>query len=446
MLPPVLTIAELNRLARQTLESRFPLMWVAGEISNFKCYPLGHCYFTLKDAEAQVRAVMFRSRVQSLSFAPRDGQQVEAQALVTLYEPRGDFQLQIESLRCAGLGRLYEAFLRLKDQLAAEGLLLEARKRPLPRLPSRIGIITSPQTAALRDVLAALRRRAPHLSAILYPAPVQGEGAAQQLASAIALANRRAEVDVLLLVRGGGSLEDLWAFNEEILARAIAASALPVIAGVGHESDVTIADLVADWRAATPTAAAEIATAGWLDVRRRLIGLADALRAALRYRLRTAMQRLDGLAVRLRHPASRLREDRRRLQMLALRLANAGERRLARHHLACRWVASRLQRVKPDLAVRRQRLSASEQRLRHAAERLLAVRQASLAELAAKLAALSPRATLERGFSIVRDADGRIVRDATGLQLGAPLRLCFAAGEARARVEEVMAYGVAEKE
>jgi len=433
-----LTIAELNRLARETLEARFPLLWVAGEIANYKCYPSGHCYFTLKDGEAQARAVMFRSRAQSLSFAPRDGQEVEAQVLVTLYEPRGDFQLQVESLRQAGRGRLFEAFLRLKERLAAEGLLAADRKRPLPPLPMRIGIVTSPQAAALRDVLAALRRRAPHLAIVLYPAPVQGADAAAKLVAAIETANARAEVDVLLLVRGGGSIEDLWAFNDEALARAIGQSRLPVVAGIGHETDMTIADLIADCRAATPTTAAELATAGWLQAVHRLDRLAIGLRSALQRRLHGAMQRLDRLATRLVHPSHRLATNRRQLQLLALRLAHAGERQLAEHRRRLEQQAHRLARLRPVADPLRARLASLERWLSVAVVHQLDRRRARLDALGASLTALDPRATVQRGFAIVRDAQGRLVRDAATLAVGAPLTLLLARGEAMVRVESTL--------
>ena len=234
-----------------------PLTWVSGEISNFTRASSGHWYFTLKDNAAQVRAVMFRGRAQYADFQPREGDKVEVRALVTLYAPRGDYQLSVEAIRRAGVGNLYEAFLRLKAQLTQEGLFDPERKRALPVFPKTVGIVTSPQAAALRDILTALRRRAPHVNVILYPTPVQGDGAGNKIAQAIATAADRAECDVLLVCRGGGSIEDLWAFNEEIVARTIAHSPIPVIAGIGHETDFTIADFAADLRAATPTAAAE---------------------------------------------------------------------------------------------------------------------------------------------------------------------------------------------
>src|SRR5689334_16779486 len=256
---PVVTVSELLRSVRDTLERRFPLLWVRGELSNLKPAASGHYYFTLKDRGAQVDCVMFRSRAAAFEASLCEGMQVEAQVLVSLYEPRGRFQLTVEALRPAGLGPLYERFLKLKEKLEREGLFDPAAKKPLPSHPRAIGVVTSLAAAALRDVLTTLERRNRAVPVIVYPAPVQGEGAAERLATMIARANRRAECDVLLLVRGGGSIEDLWQFNEERLARAIRASRIPVVVGVGHETDFTIADFAADRRAPTPTAAAELA-------------------------------------------------------------------------------------------------------------------------------------------------------------------------------------------
>src|SRR5574340_462515 len=267
---PVISVSELNRSARQILEQRLPLLWVAGEISNFTQAASGHWYFSLKDDKAQVRCAMFRMKSQYLDWLPENGMQVEVRAQPTLYEPRGEYQLAVENMRRAGLGALYEAFEKLKGRLEKEGLFAAARKKALPAFPRRIGIITSPAAAALRDVLTTLRRRMPNIPVLIYPVPVQGEGAAQKIAAAIQLAGQRRECDVLILCRGGGSIEDLWAFNEEVVARAIAACEIPVICGVGHETDFTIADFAADRRAPTPTAAAELATPHRADLLQRL--------------------------------------------------------------------------------------------------------------------------------------------------------------------------------
>ncbi|MGQ9686462.1 MAG: exodeoxyribonuclease VII large subunit, partial [Thiobacillaceae bacterium] len=304
--PPILSVSELNRMARLMLERGIPLVWVTGEISNLTRATSGHWYFTLKDSQAAVRCAMFRNRNQFMDWVPENGMRVELRAQPTLYEPRGEFQLSVEVMRRAGLGALYEAYARLKERLQREGLFDEARKRPLPAYPRRIGIVTSPKAAALRDVLTTLARRWPLTRVIIYPTPVQGEGAAEAIAAALRTAGERAECDVLLLVRGGGSIEDLWSFNAEVVARAIAASPIPVVCGVGHETDFTIADFVADRRAPTPTGAAQLATPDAEELRQHLRHLARRLTLDQRRRLHTLAQRLDGLAQRLRHPAEQL--------------------------------------------------------------------------------------------------------------------------------------------
>ncbi len=437
-LPDIVTVSELNRLARAALEERFPLLWVAGEVSNLTRAPSGHVYFTLKDAQAQVRCAMFRSRAQLLPWKLENGQQIEVRALVTLYEPRGDYQLNVEAVRRAGLGRLYEAFLRLKEKLAAEGLFAEARKRPLPRFPASIGIVTSPKAAALRDVLVTLARRAPNLSVIVYPTPVQGAGAAVQIATALRSAAERGECDLLLLVRGGGSLEDLWSFNEEAVARAVAASPIPVIAGVGHETDVTIADLAADRRAPTPTAAAELASAGWFEAAAEVRRLERQLRTAMRAALERRMQRLDLLERRLIHPAERLARDRQRLDHLATRLAAAVERLLARQRQRLDALRLRLAGLSPKLVGReRQRLDALRLRLSRARPNLDA-RRTRLERLGAALKALDPARALARGYALVRTADGRLVRSHRQLTEGQPIELRFAEGRAGALVTRLI--------
>jgi exodeoxyribonuclease VII large subunit len=416
MLQEIITVTELNRLARAVLERDFPLLWVAGEVSNLTRAPSGHYYFTLKDAGAQVRCAMFRSRAQTLPWRLENGQQVEANALVSLYEARGDFQLNVESMRRAGLGRLYEAFLRLKEKLSTEGLFADERKRPLPRFPQRVGIVTSPRAAALRDVIVTLARRAPRLPVIIYPTLVQGTDAAGQIAAALETAAARNECDLLLLVRGGGSLEDLWSFNEEIVARAIAASPIPVIAGIGHETDITIADMAADRRAATPTAAAEIASTGWFEATGTVTALAAALRAAMRSGLEKRMQYVDLLTRRLVHPAEQLARSRQRLAHTASRLAAAGERLVARRHQRLAELRLRLTRARPNLDLRRTRLERA----------------------AAGLAALNPQAALARGYALVRTPDGQLVRSHRQLANGMALDLHFAQGGAEALVSKII--------
>ena len=299
----VFRVAELNFAIKQLLESNVPLLWVRGEISNLVKAASGHFYFSLKDDQAQVRCVMFRHKNQLLREPIANGQQVEVLALATLYEQRGDFQLTVEQMRPAGLGILYERYERLKQLLESQGLFAAGRKRPLPAFPANIGIITSPQAAALRDVLTTLRLRLPSVPVVLYPTPVQGTGSAEKIAAAIKLANQRAECDVLIVCRGGGSIEDLWAFNEEVVARAIAASEIPIVSGVGHETDFTIADFVADERAPTPTAAAQRVAPDRHALLRGLQDQAQHLQRAQRNRLHNAMQSEDYLQRKLVQPA-----------------------------------------------------------------------------------------------------------------------------------------------
>lgn len=388
---PVLSVSQLLRSARDLLERRFPLQWIAGEVSNLRPAASGHLYFTLKDEAAQVDCVMFRGRAAHLDWELADGQRVEARALVTLYEPRGRFQLNVEAMRRAGLGQLYEKFLRLKEKLATEGLFDADRKRPAPAHPRQIGVVTSLAAAALRDVLSTLRRRNPAIPVVVYPAPVQGEGAADRLAHALATAGRRAECDVLLLVRGGGSIEDLWQFNEEALARAIRACPIPVVTGIGHETDFTIADFAADERAPTPTAAAELVSPPLEAILARLAENAGRISRETARRIEYAMQAVDALARRLVHPAERLRTFNQHLAHLARRLSVASARHL---------------------------------------ERL----EADLARLRASLASLDAAAVLNRGYSLTRDARGNLVRDASRISEGESIVTTVARGVLESRV------------
>ena len=390
---PVVTVSELNRRARALLENQFEILWVAGELSGVKKAPSGHWYFCLKDASAQIDCVMYRSRAQFLDFRPENGQQVEVRARVTLYEPRGAFQLTVEEIRRAGLGALYEAFEKLKAKLEAEGLFEAARKKPLPAFPRAIGVVTSPAAAALRDVLTTLARRARMVPVILYPAQVQGEGAAGQIVRAIRAANARAECDVLIVCRGGGSLEDLWAFNEEAVARAIAASALPIVSGVGHETDFSIADFVADLRAPTPTAAAVAASPDREALSADLAALRRRLGRDMRRIVEVGSQRLDRASRRLLTPAERVQRHRERLAQHGARL-------------------------------RRALAAGMRERARHAE----ALRNA--------LAHLDPTRVLARGYSIVRDADGKVRVTSAGLAAGQALDVTFSQGGATVTVRE----------
>ncbi|MDR3426788.1 exodeoxyribonuclease VII large subunit [Silvimonas sp.] len=419
-------MSDLNRTVRELLEGSLPVLWVSGEISNFKRYDSGHCYFSLKDKTAQVRCVMFRNRAGLLDFQPREGMHVEIRAVVTLYEARGDYQLTVEAMRPAGLGALFEAFEKLKAKLAAEGLFAAERKQSIPTFPKAVGIVTSPKAAALRDVLTTLGRRMPGLPVILYPCAVQGATAAAEIANAIRKATERNEVDTLIVCRGGGSLEDLWSFNEEVVARAIAECPIPLISGVGHETDFTIADFVADIRAATPTAAAELASpnrAEWLG---RLNEQRRHLQRAFERQLQQRMQKLDALGRRLRHPGELLERQRERLQALTLRLQAAPARQLERKHNSLAQMRLRLIHAGPDTAPARARLERAGQRLEAARVRSLEQRAARLGNLAARLQALNPTAVLSRGYALVETANGKVVQRADQLHAGDRIKVRFA--------------------
>lgn len=433
----MLTVSALNQAVARMLERNFPLAWVSGEISNFTRAASGHWYFTLKDDAAQVRAVMFRGRAQYVDFSPREGDKVEVRALVTLYAPRGDYQLNVEAIRRAGVGNLYEAFLRLKEKLNAEGLFDPERKRELPLFAKTIGIVTSPQAAALRDILSTLRRRAPHVQVVLYPAPVQGEGAAQKIAQAIATASARAECDVLLVCRGGGSIEDLWSFNEEAVARAIAACAMPVVSGVGHETDFTIADFAADLRAPTPTAAAELAAAPRADWLAALEAHADDMTRALRRQLADTAQSLDWLTRRLVSPAAYISRERLKLQSLQTRLMHATHTPLNQARYALAHLQTRLLAQLPDTVPLRTHVNDHARRLGAQMGVLQARRRQSLALLAAQLELLNPQRTLERGYAMVVDAKGKIVRNPKDLRPRETVTVRLAEGAAEVGIASV---------
>jgi exodeoxyribonuclease VII large subunit len=434
----VLSVSALNRAVAGTLARGFPSVRVRGEIGNLTRAASGHWYFTLKDDAAQVRCVMFRSRNALVAFAPREGDEVELRASVGLYEARGEFQLSVDSMQRAGQGRLFEEFMRLKQRLATEGLFDDALKRPLPAMPRAVGIVTSLQAAALRDVVTTLSRRAPYARLIVYPVPVQGEGAGARIAAMLAIASARAEVDVLLLVRGGGSLEDLWAFNEETVARAIRASSLPVVVGVGHESDITIADFAADLRAPTPTAAAELAApAGEL----LLEGIADEvvrLQRCARRHLQSAQQRLDYALRVLQRPRAPLTGLQARVDQLRLRLRSQTRLRVGHAESVLGQLGLRLARRRPDAAAAAATLATSVTRLRAAAKRDLSDRSTRLRQARQGLSHLDPGAVLQRGYALAVDARGAVVSDAASLQPGAMLSLRFARGAAVAHVDRVL--------
>ncbi len=435
----VISVSELNRLARAAIEKNLPLTWVSGEISNLRRYDSGHWYFTLKDAAAQVSCVMFRHKAQHVEWAPADGMKVEVRALATVYEARGSYQLNVESMRRAGLGALFEAYERLKAKLEAEGLFADARKREIPAFPRGIALVTSPQAAALRDVLTTLKRRMPRIPIVIYPAPVQGEGAAAKIMQAIATASKRAEedqCDVLIVCRGGGSIEDLWSFNEEIVARAIHACAIPVVSGVGHETDFTIADFVADARAATPTAAAELASPDRDELRAQVMQLGGQLRRVTRRALEDHMQKLDYLQRRLTHPGERIAERQRHLAHLASRLTGAFKHRAQERTWAVRSAMQSWQAARPDLRTMERNAADAGRRLTDVMRRTLELSSARLTRTEAHIASLNPQLMLERGYSITETANGVIVRDAAMLSAGETLRVRFARGMVQAEVKD----------
>ncbi len=442
----ILGVAAITRLIKETLAGAFPAVWVKGEVSGFKRSDRGHLYFALKEGrDAILDCVVWNRTAARLGFEPRDGDELEAFGGVTVYEPRGRYQLVVEEMRASGLGALLLALEELKRRLAAEGLFDAARKQPLPRYPARIGLVTSPSGAAVRDMVKVLRSRWPGIAIVLAPVRVQGEGAAEEIAAAIEHFNRYGRVDLLIVGRGGGSLEDLWAFNEERVVRAIAASALPVISAVGHEVDTTLADFAADVRAATPSNAAEIAVRDRAEVRER-VGL-FAARAARAVRQRLADDRRHVQALIDQYGFRRQRDA---LGFLQRRIDEGLERLTAAVRRLLRGAAERLQAVRMRYGLREWPRALAERRARAYELSLRLVpafagglrgRRTRLAGLADRLRALSPRLVLERGFCIARAADGRLVRAAATLAVGERVAIEFARGEADARIEAIRPGG-----
>jgi len=435
----VIPVSELNHAIAGVLERSFPLAWVRGEISNFTRAASGHWYFSLKDARAQIRCVMFRGRNQHVDFAPREGEAVEVRALVSMYEARGELQLGVEAMRRAGMGNLYEAFLRLKEKLAQAGLFAPERKRPIPSHARSIGVVTSLQAAAMRDVLTTLQRRAPHVPVIVYPVPVQGAGAAEKIAAMLDIASARRECDVLILCRGGGSIEDLWSFNEEVVAHAIARSAVPVVSGVGHETDFTIADFVADMRAPTPTGAAELVSADRAHLLQAVRRARDALAQSLDRQMERRAQHLEWLARRLRSPQAQLQERRARVDNLArhLRAALRDTVSAQRHRqdvLAMRWRACR-----PDVAGAQADLGRLAARLEAAAVRRHERESQRLGRVAGALELLAPQRTLERGYAVLLDQRGKALRSPAELRAGSVVEAHLADGVADLEIAGVQA-------
>jgi exodeoxyribonuclease VII large subunit len=434
------TPSQLNALARNLLEDAFPLVWVEGELGNLSRPSSGHLYFTLKDDRAQVRCALFKPKSQWLKFVPREGLRVLARGRLTLYEARGDYQLILDTMEEAGEGALRRAFEQLKAKLQAEGLFDQARKRPLPAHIRRLGVLTSPSGAAVRDVLSVLRRRFPLLEVDILPVPVQGDTAAPQIVRMLQAAGRSGRYDALLLTRGGGSLEDLWAFNDEALARAIAASPVPVVSAVGHEVDVTLADFAADLRAPTPSVAAELLVPDRNDLASRLRAQARRLQANWDRHHRQAAQRADRAALRLQtqRPLARLDTLRQRQEASLRRLQAAWQRQHAARTAQLRHHAAVLRASRPErrLAQLRERLRSLSDRPRAATVRLLQAKTMHLHGLARSLEAVSPLATVARGYAILQREDGRVVRSVRDVQAGERLDARLADGVLRVRAED----------
>jgi exodeoxyribonuclease VII large subunit len=435
----IYSVTRLNREVRAVVEGSFPLLWVQGEISNLARPASGHWYFSLKDAHSQVRCAMFRNRNRALRFEPENGAEVVIQASPSLYEGRGEFQLIVETMEPAGAGALQKAFEELKQKLMAEGLFEESRKRPLPAFPATLGVVTSPTGAAIRDILHVLRRRYPVARVIIYPTAVQGAEAPGQIVQAITLAGTRRECDVLILARGGGSLEDLWAFNSESVARAIAACPIPTVSGIGHEIDFTIADFVADRRAPTPSAAAELVSPDAAELQQRLSQVEQKVLRLVQMLLRQHSALIAQLTRRLPDPARRLQALMQRNDDLTLRLLHSTRRRIADQRVLLAGLRAELSRFNPVQAVRAQSdrngwlLSRLVRGMRHSLERA----GARLDQGTRTLHALGPQATLDRGYAIVTNAAGTVVRAARQLHPGDAFSARFARGSAEAEVKSV---------
>ena len=436
--PTPLSVSELNRRTRNLIEAKFELLWVSGELSNVTRAASGHWYFVLKDDAAQVRCVMFRNRAAVLAFKPENGMQVDVRALPSLYEARGEFQLGVEGMRRAGLGALFESFERLKAKLGNEGLFDAIRKRSLPTFPHTVGIVTSLQAAALRDVLTTLKRRAPMIEVIFYPTSVQGVTAAQEIAAAIDTARVRCEVDVLIVCRGGGSIEDLWSFNAEVVARAIARfqdeTKIAVVSGVGHETDFTICDFVVDQRAPTPTAAAEMVSPDVEQLRADILTVRSAFARTLRRTLETAYQRVDRARRGLLLPQDRLIRERERLTRVAAVLLHALTASTDHAKFKIALLGHRMAAQRPNMALPQSALHTQRMQLTQSAQRGILSRAASLQGFKQALQLLAPARVLDRGYSIV-EHQGAILRDSANVHLGDTIVVRLARGSLAAEVK-----------
>ena len=435
-----LTVSQLNRQVKQLLETQYPAIPVRGEISTLSRPASGHIYFTLKDANAQIRCAMFRSQLANNKYSPKQGDEVVVFGRLSLYEGRGDYQLIATAMQPIGDGALQTAFFQLKERLAAEGLFDEAHKKPLPADIQRVGIVTSATGAALHDILTVLERRFPALEVILYPTQVQGNEAAATLVQAIECANARNEVDILIVGRGGGSLEDLWCFNTEPVVRAIYHSVLPIISAVGHEVDVSIADFVADIRAATPSQAAELVSPDQYELMQRLDQGEQRLLSAISRLIRNQGQLLVSLSKRLKNPAVTVQEGFATLSGLQVRLNRAIARPLLQHQQQLDGLQRRLGQVSPQLTIERDRrmLMQSEQRLQRALDGTLERKKGRFQQLIGKLNLLSPLATLERGYSITRDSEGTVIQQSHQVQVGGEIETLLKDGKIISIVERIL--------
>ncbi len=438
--PQVYTVSQLNQQVKQLLEDCFPEIWVEGEVSNVSKPASGHCYFSLKDQDAHVRCALFRTRRQLLDYEPADGNHVLVRARVTLYQARGDFQLVIQHIEDAGEGILRRAFEALKRKLEQQGLFDPQHKQALPSFPTRVGIITSPSGAALRDILSTFRRRCPAVPVLIYPSSVQGAVAASEIAAAVHLAGKRKECDVLILARGGGSLEDLWPFNEKSVAKAIFDCPIPIVSGVGHETDFTIADFVADHRAATPSAAAELISPDATELTKTVIRLGKNLTRQMQRRLEQTSQHLDWLAKRIVHPRLRLINARQRLSGLGRRLPATMHHHGQQRQGALVRMVARLSQKNPAVQVRifRTRADTWPARMSRAVYLHLERRRHRLSQAAGRLHGVSPLATLKRGYALVTDADsGQVITESRRLKLRDRVHVRLARGQLECIIDEI---------
>ena len=434
--PAALSVSELNALVRSLLEQNLFGLWVAGEVSNLTRAASGHYYFSLKDSRAQVRCALFKGAATRLAAPLKEGDHIEVSGKISLYEARGEFQITVNEVRLKGLGRLYEAYERLKAKLQAEGVFDAERKQPLPPQPQRIGIVTSLAAAALRDVVSTLKRRHSGLAVVVYPTPVQGAGSEQQIAAAINTAGERQEVDVLIVCRGGGSIEDLWAFNEEAVVRAIAACPLPVVSGVGHETDFTLADFVADVRAPTPTAAAELVSPDRAQLRLALQRTQQHWHSRLLQRYYDASQKLDWLLRQLRHPQHSISAQQQQLRQLSSHLNLAMQRQQQQGQQRLAQAVQQCQHLRPNTAQATRQLEQQRQALQQHWQHGLQQRHTCLQYQIHLLDAVSPQHILARGFSVVTNSRGQVVRQAADLKPGQALHIRFAEGSADVRVNQ----------